>query len=62
MTVAFFGISGLDVLDSLSQLDGQKKNILEWIYSLQVLPDSQGGWITFSNPELLITNGKNIYV
>ncbi|XP_064621057.1 geranylgeranyl transferase type-1 subunit beta-like [Lineus longissimus] len=42
MTVAFFGISGLDVLDALDQLDGQKKDIIEWIYSLQVLPDSQG--------------------
>lgn len=39
MTVGFFGISGLDMLDSLDVLENEKQNIINWIYSLQLLPD-----------------------
>ncbi|CAC5412231.1 PGTB1 [Mytilus coruscus] len=39
MTVGFFGISGLDMLDSLDVLENDKENIINWIYSLQLLPD-----------------------
>ncbi|XP_050401015.1 geranylgeranyl transferase type-1 subunit beta [Patella vulgata] len=39
MTIAFFALSGLDVLDSLSSLDKDKDNIIDWIYSLQLLPN-----------------------
>ncbi|ETE70855.1 Geranylgeranyl transferase type-1 subunit beta, partial [Ophiophagus hannah] len=36
LTVAFFALSGLDMLDSLDVVN--KEDIIEWIYSLQVLP------------------------
>ena len=42
MTIAFFGISGLDMLDSLDVIDKEKKNMIDWIYSLQLLPDDLG--------------------
>lgn len=36
LTVIFFALSGLDVLDALDVID---RNVtIEWIYSLQVLP------------------------
>lgn len=38
-TIAFFSISGLDVLDLLDLLSEESKhNIIEWFYSLQVTP------------------------
>ena len=42
MTVAFFAISGLDMLNAQEVLEKQRTEIIEWIYSLQVLPDPQG--------------------
>jgi hypothetical protein len=42
MTVGFFGISGLDMLDSLDVLESEKHDIINWIYSLQLLPDDTG--------------------
>uniref|UniRef100_A0ACB8EQH3 Geranylgeranyl transferase type-1 subunit beta n=1 Tax=Sphaerodactylus townsendi TaxID=933632 RepID=A0ACB8EQH3_9SAUR len=36
LTIAFFALSGLDMLDSLDVV--KKEDIIEWIYSLQVLP------------------------
>ena len=47
MTVGFFGISGLDMLDSLDVLESEKHDIINWIYSLQLLPDDTGMWIMF---------------
>nr|XP_050044763.1 geranylgeranyl transferase type-1 subunit beta-like [Dermacentor andersoni] len=38
MTVAYFAVSGLDLLNALDTI-GNKKHIVEWIYSLQVLPN-----------------------
>jgi geranylgeranyl transferase type-1 subunit beta len=35
LTIAFFALSGLDMLDSLDVVN--KDDIIEWIYSLQVL-------------------------
>ncbi len=40
MTVAFFAISGLDMLSSLDVL--KPKEIIEWIYSLQIRPCEDG--------------------
>lgn len=38
-TIAFFSVSGIDVLDSLDLIsEDSKKNIIDWIYSLQVVP------------------------
>ena len=41
MTLAFFAISGLDMLKSLDVLKS-KQEIVEWIYSLQVVPNEDG--------------------
>ena len=38
MTIAFFAISGLDLLDALDKISITKGDMIEWIYSLQVLP------------------------
>ena len=40
LTIVFFALSGLDVLDALHVID--KDNMIEWIYSLQVLPTEDG--------------------
>lgn len=36
LTIIFFALSGLDVLDALDVID--RNTMIEWIYSLQVLP------------------------
>ncbi|XP_039614882.1 geranylgeranyl transferase type-1 subunit beta [Polypterus senegalus] len=36
LTIVFFALSGLDVLDALDVVD--KPSLIEWVYSLQVLP------------------------
>jgi len=37
MTIAYFSISGLDILGALDDLGSEKKSeIVDWIYSLQV--------------------------
>ncbi|KAK7083123.1 Geranylgeranyl transferase type-1 subunit beta [Halocaridina rubra] len=39
MTVLFFTLSGLDLLDALDELgENERKNIIDWIYSLQIIP------------------------
>eukprot|EP00897_Mesotaenium_endlicherianum_P003880 jgi/Mesen1/351/ME000001S02660 len=38
MTLAYFAVAGLDILDKLDQVD--KGQVVDWIYSLQVLPSS----------------------
>jgi len=42
MTVAFFAISGLDVLNALDAVDNIKDKITAWIYAFQLLPDADG--------------------
>jgi len=42
MTIAFFAISGLDMINAVETLDKDKKEIIKWIYSLQVLPNQSG--------------------
>ena len=49
LTVAFFGLSGLDVLDALSEIANDKAHYIDWIYSLQILPNKEGGDITNLN-------------
>ena len=41
MTVAFFAISGLDILDGLDKTKVKTDDMIEWIYALQVLPTKQ---------------------
>lgn len=38
VTVAFFALSGLDILNSLHLVEKSKKDIIEWSYSNQKLP------------------------
>ncbi|KAK7481336.1 hypothetical protein BaRGS_00027416 [Batillaria attramentaria] len=42
MTLAFFALSGLDLLGALDEIEQDRDAIIEWIYSLQVVPNSQG--------------------
>jgi geranylgeranyl transferase type-1 subunit beta len=42
-TIAFFAISGIDVLDSLESISEEsRKNIIDWIYELQVKTSESG--------------------
>lgn len=41
LQIAFFAVSGIDVLDSLDLLSSDaKRDIIDWIYSLQVIPSN----------------------
>ena len=42
MTVAFFAISGLDMLNALDAIEKERNDIVRWVYSMQVLPDETG--------------------
>lgn len=42
MTILFFAVCGLDVLDALDVTSSIKDDIISWIYAQQVLPTSQG--------------------
>ena len=44
MTILFFCLSGLDILDNISVIDSERRaDIIEWIYSHQILPDLSDG-------------------
>lgn len=44
MAVLYFALSGLDLLDGLSELDKEERqHIINWIYSLQILPGNDRG-------------------
>ena len=40
MTLLFFSLSGLDVLDEIDLSPDRKSEIIDWIYAQQILPDS----------------------
>lgn len=43
MTLAFFGLSGLDVLGALDTISAKRKQeIIDWIYSQQIFPGEGG--------------------
>lgn len=42
ITVAFFALSGLDILNSLDSVENDKNNIIDWIYHNQKLPSESG--------------------
>lgn len=44
MTIAFFALSGLDLLNALDVIEKDRQNIIDWIYSLQVLPNIEGNF------------------
>ena len=39
VSLAFFAISGLDVLGQLDELDERRQDIIKWVYSLQIQPN-----------------------
>ncbi|XP_065836516.1 geranylgeranyl transferase type-1 subunit beta-like isoform X2 [Oscarella lobularis] len=41
MTICFFALSGLDLLDALNLSETEKKSIIDWIYAQQVQPDGE---------------------
>ena len=43
MTALYFCLSALDLLGALEHLEQPKESIVEWIYSLQVLPNAEMG-------------------
>lgn len=58
MTVLFFALSGLDILDALDKVNSDRQSMINWIYSLQVLPNSTGNdtflWLYYANITLLL--------
>ena len=42
MTVLFFALSGLDIMQSLESTEEHKQDIINWIYAQQVLPTDSG--------------------
>ena len=48
MTVAFFALSALDLLDALDLTPSELKGITEWIYSLQVTSKGTGKFFIYS--------------
>ena len=40
MTLLFFCLSGLDVLNSLETVNDRRAEIIDWIYAQQILPDA----------------------
>uniref|UniRef100_A0A671M2V0 Prenyltransferase alpha-alpha toroid domain-containing protein n=1 Tax=Sinocyclocheilus anshuiensis TaxID=1608454 RepID=A0A671M2V0_9TELE len=50
LTIVFFARSGLDVLDALHVVD--KPGLIEWIYSLQVLPTDDSESLTLHSSHL----------
>ncbi|XP_023215384.1 geranylgeranyl transferase type-1 subunit beta-like [Centruroides sculpturatus] len=42
LTVVYFAISGLDLLNALDEIESERELIIDWIYSLQLLPDLNG--------------------
>lgn len=38
LTILFFALSGIDMLNNLESIEDQRENIINWIYSYQILP------------------------
>lgn len=43
MTVLYFALSGLDLLEGLELEETERRQIINWIYSLQILPTEDKG-------------------
>lgn len=48
LTILFFALSGIDILDSLKSIEDKRESIINWIYSYQILSkdmeDNKGGF------------------
>lgn len=42
VTIAFFALSGLDILNALHTIEADKNAIIDWIYSQQISPSKSG--------------------
>ena len=42
ITVLFFALSGLDVMNALDITDKVKEDIVNWLYAQQILPSNDG--------------------
>jgi len=45
LTLAYFVISALDVLDHLEKVD--KARVIDWVYSMQITPDKDDPGMTW---------------
>lgn len=55
MTIAFFAVSGLDILDELDELSRpDREDIIDWVYRLQLAADNRSG---FQGSAMLNTEG-----
>lgn len=62
LTLLYFAVSGLDVLGALDKIEN-KSRIIDWIYSLQVLPPAgQTGMIHQSFSSNFAIRGDTIYL
>lgn len=50
MTIAFFSISALDLLGALDKANLSRTDMIEWIYSLQVLPIERVSYAILTYP------------
>lgn len=54
LTIVFFALSGLDLLDAMDVID--KPSLVEWVYSLQVLPTEDRKYWPIVSPVGAVTN------
>ena len=54
--MAFFALSGLDILNSLDLVENNKEDIIEWIYSNQKLPNESSKYLSDGDP--VVSNGN----
>ena len=45
LSIAFFALSGLDVINALDNVTDTCASIIDWIYSLQILPKNSGKFL-----------------
>ena len=51
--MAFFALSGLDILNSLDLVENNKEDIIEWIYSNQKLPNESSKYLSGGDPVVI---------
>ncbi len=59
MTLLFFSLSGLDVLDAIDLSPARKSEIIDWIYAQQILPDSINSGIICN---YMLSQANNNYI
>ena len=55
VTILFFGICGLDILNSIDAIPSyEREQIIEWIYAQQILPNKSGILATCTRGAVLL--------